>query len=95
MGWPGYNDAKENVRVTLRHQEKTYAFVMDLLEGSADFMFTDGNYGCDCNKSLFIGYHCDPNFPEMGCGDKIELISLEVTQDPPSPLLGDDEPDLA
>ena len=23
---------------------------------SAEYMFTDGNYGCDCNRSLFLGY---------------------------------------
>ena len=41
-------------------------------EDSARYMFFDGNYSCDCNKSLFLmreGY----DIQELGCGDEIEI----------------------
>ncbi len=38
------------------------------------FMWTEGNFSCDCNKSLFIQEQCDASFPEMECGDEIKLV---------------------
>ena len=39
------------------------------------YMWEDGNYGCDCNRSLFAQrYGWD--IPELPCGDTIELVSL-------------------
>jgi hypothetical protein len=35
-----------------------------------NFMYTDGNYGCDCNRSNFMG------IDELDCGDTIELIKI-------------------
>ena len=66
-------------KVTLRHKEKNYTFIYDwgkYTEDAADFMFTDGNYACDCNKSIFIKQYCDKNFLKMKCGDEIALIEL-------------------
>lgn len=40
------------------------------------FMWTEGNFGCDCNKSLFIQRQCDDDFPDRDCGDDIALVSL-------------------
>lgn len=40
------------------------------------YMWEEGNYSCDCNKSLFArqrGFDCN----ELECGDTIELVSLE------------------
>lgn len=45
---------------------------------SALFMFTDGNYSCDCNKSLFIIRNCDRNFKELACGNEIKLEKIEI-----------------
>ena len=45
---------------------------------SVRYMFFDGNYSCDCNKSLFIQRQCDENFPELDCGDEIEITKLDI-----------------
>ena len=43
------------------------------------FMWTEGNYACDCNRRLFMaragvpGYHKDNPTP---CGDKVRLVYL-------------------
>ncbi len=66
--------------VTLKHKDKTFTFIYDWESDyrveAADFMFEEGNYSCDCNKSLFIQEHCDKSFPKMTCGQQIKLIEL-------------------
>jgi hypothetical protein len=48
------------------------------------YMWTDGNYGCDCNRLLFIEREhgiAVPEDPETGfppCGDTVKLLSLLV-----------------
>jgi hypothetical protein len=42
------------------------------------FMYEDGNYSCDCNRSIFIKQYCDQEFEEIACGEEIKLVSLEV-----------------
>jgi hypothetical protein len=68
--------------VALKHEGKVYRFYYDFgyeyPKESAEFMFSDGNYACDCNRSLFIQRYCEPSFPEMDCGNKIELLGLKV-----------------
>ena len=44
---------------------------------SAEYMFMDGNYSCDCNKSLFL-HSIHPEIPEMDCGDEIILKNFTV-----------------
>ena len=79
------------VHVTLRHGGVDYDYYHRFGEphpvsGIADddpvrtarYMYEEGNYDCDCNRSLFIGRHCDDSFPQMECGEEIELISLTV-----------------
>ena len=46
----------------------------DCADDVIEFMLTDGNYSCDCNRSLRIR-DTYPNFPEMECGDLIGLKS--------------------
>lgn len=41
-------------------------------EDSAAYMFEEGNYSCDCNKSDFIG------IDEYPCGDEIKLENLTI-----------------
>lgn len=69
------------VEVILEYQGKQYKYVYDFGEGypyeSAEFMYTEGNYSCDCNRSIFIQEHCDNDFPEMECGEEIKLVSLK------------------
>lgn len=55
---------------------------------SAEFMWREGNYSCDCNKRLFLARQCgiDPHYDEDDadnpCGDTIELIELVVFTKP-------------
>lgn len=44
---------------------------------AAAYMFRDGNYACDCNRSLFI-LQDGHDFPEMECGDRIKLLSFKI-----------------
>ena len=68
--------------ITLAYAGHIYRFPYDFgneyPEDSARFMWTDGNYGCDCNRALFIAEYCDPEFPEMDCGDEIAVLDLQV-----------------
>ncbi len=50
---------------------------------AAHFMFEEGNYSCDCNKSLMIGRD-GVDFPEMDCGDEIKLKDFKVTLSKPT-----------
>lgn len=54
-----------------------YNFGKEYEEESARFMFYDGNYSCDCNRSLFINKKYE-NFPDMSCGDNIEMVSFRI-----------------
>ena len=45
-----------------------------------EFWWTEGNGGCDCNRSLYISKSY-PDFPELDCGDEIELKSINITLD--------------
>jgi len=44
---------------------------------SAEYMFFDGNYSCDCNKSNFLSDKY-PEITEMECGDEIVLEDFKV-----------------
>lgn len=44
---------------------------------SALYMFNDGNYSCDCNRSVFISEKYK-NFPELDCGEEIKLLNISV-----------------
>lgn len=79
---------KENTiaNVVLKYKEKEYPFVFDfgsyIPSAAAEFAFEDGNYACDCNRSLFIRRYCDKDFPELPCGgDEIDLVKFEVIQE--------------
>jgi hypothetical protein len=48
---------------------------------SADYMWTDGNYSCDCNRLLFIDrqyFDEDASWDRYRCGKAITLISLSL-----------------
>jgi hypothetical protein len=46
---------------------------------SALYMFEEGNFSCDCNRSIFIGEQ-NPHFPsgELECGDEITMKYIDV-----------------
>lgn len=49
---------------------------------SAEFMFFQGNYACDCNLSNFIRRVLGVfDFPEMGCGDKIKIENFKIIKE--------------
>jgi len=68
--------------IGLRYKNKDYYYEDDFgyeyPADAAEFQYKENNYSCDCNRSLFIQRNCDEDFPEMDCGDEIELIHFEV-----------------
>lgn len=64
---------------TLKYQDKKfiihYDFGYEFEKERAIFMFENGDYSCDCNRSLFIRKeYGDDSIPELYCGDGIKLI---------------------
>lgn len=51
-----------------------YAYPKD----SARFMFFEGNYSCDCNKSIFLKRKYGSIIKEKDCGDDIKITEFEV-----------------
>lgn len=47
---------------------------------SAHYMWEDGNYSCDCNKSLFLSRKYE-EVPELDCGNTIKTLYFVVTQE--------------
>ncbi len=47
---------------------------------SAEYMFEDGNYSCDCNRSAFLG-RAGHDVAKMDCGDEIEISDFRVTKE--------------
>jgi hypothetical protein len=68
--------------VTMRYRGHTYVFEQDFgfeyKSSSAVWMFKEGNYACDCNRSMFI-QEVNPMFPSLGCGRKIKLLKIRTT----------------
>lgn len=46
---------------------------------AAEYMFRDGNYSCDCNRSLFIKEK-HPAFDLLPCGDSILMEDFKIHQ---------------
>lgn len=68
------------------YREKTYQFEYDFGYGysveSAKYMFEDGNYACDCNKSIFLGEFYPEDFSEeLECGELISIARLNIRFD--------------
>lgn len=64
---------------------RQWAFEIDFGVGyeeeSVHYLFNDGNYSCDCNRSALI-HGCHPDFPqerfEDDCSEIIQLIDLQI-----------------
>lgn len=55
-----------------------YDFGYDYPAESAIYMFTHGNYSCDCNRSMFIrNQYGETAMPALGCGCEIEMIDYQ------------------
>lgn len=76
-------DYKTVVEMNLVYKETAYPYVYDFGYGykcsSAEYMFMEGNYACDCNLSSFIG-ESDEDFPELCCGNEIVITDFKITK---------------
>ena len=64
----------------LKYKDLVYTihcdFGYEYPEEEAIFMFEDGNYSCDCNRSLFIQDEYGENaIDELDCGEDIEILN--------------------
>lgn len=70
--------AKIIFRVGKKDYPLEYEFSVGYPVDSALFMFEEGNYSCDCNRSRFLS----EKYPEIvetdNCGDTIEMVSIDV-----------------
>ncbi len=60
--------------VTLSYSGRNFTFAEDVDR------VLKGKLACDCTKSLLIREYCDYAFPELKCGHKIVLVSLQEVQ---------------
>jgi len=79
---------KLHIKIKLKYKGNTYEFIDDhskftfeMSDEPSEYWWKEGNGACDCNRSLFIKRYCDNNFPEMECGDDIELLSQKFIGD--------------
>ena len=72
---------------TFKYKEKEFILrfnfeIQDYPEDDAIWMFTEGNYSCDCNRSLFIRQQFgDDSIPELPCGNTIELLDYHIEKE--------------
>lgn len=68
--------------LTFEHAGVSYDAEVDFGFGyepeSVHYMFEEGNYSCDDNRSYIIQRNGHPDFPDMSCGDSIKLTRLEI-----------------
>lgn len=60
-----------------KHYPIEFDFGVGYEEEAAHYMFEEGNYACDCNRSLII-HREFPEFEETDCGEEIEIVSFVV-----------------
>lgn len=69
--------------IVFKYKDKEYILTHDFGEYSvdgADYMFTEGNYACDCNRCLMIMEKCDKDFPGLKCGNEIKMERFEIKE---------------
>jgi hypothetical protein len=81
----------KTVTAVLEYEGQRYTYEDDWIPREDDtdedirhlvhYMWTEGNYSCDCNRFAFMGFEEpeDENFP---CGDTVKLVSLRIAGDP-------------
>lgn len=56
-----------------------YDFGYDYPADRAEFIFTRGNWSCDCNRSMLIRRkHGDDSIPQLDCGNIIKLVDYHI-----------------
>ena len=83
------------LRVVMRHEGTEHSYEEAdpyLIDGNLTeqldalrWMWLEDDYGCDCNRGIFIERHCGvdvfPDLDEWPCGETIELVSLVLVRD--------------
>lgn len=73
------------MKFKLEYNNKFYIVEDELCSPDPDseckipYIWEDGNYACDCNRSIFIQRCCDENFPKLPCNvdeNQIKLIDI-------------------
>ena len=59
-----------------------YNFGEGYSEEAAHYMFEEGNYSCDCNRSMFLISKYGGFINELDCGHTIELKDFEIIYKP-------------
>ena len=67
----------------LKYKDMVYTihcdFGYEYPEEQAIFMFEEGNYSCDCNRSLFIQDEYGENaIDELDCGEEIKMVNYHL-----------------
>ena len=67
----------------LKYKDMVYTihcdFGYEYPEEEAIFMFEDGNYSCDCNRSLIIQDEYGENaIDELDCGEEIKMVNYHL-----------------
>lgn len=73
-----------------------YDFGIGYSAESAEFMWEEGNYACDCNRAIFLSEKYPEAFSRSNrdCGDSIDLISFKVEhRDPVKSSPESDQPE--
>jgi len=76
-------------RMKLIYKGKKYLYEDDFGFGypvdAAEFQWTENNYSCDCNRSLFLNRKYGDEIPELNCGDTIIMKDFVITQEKEAP----------
>src|SRR5687768_13069390 len=70
-----------HIRLNATGEVRAYpmSFPLDWEEDTpSDFMWTDGNYACDCNRALFFGYATGDEMDDddTPCGEGAYAVNL-------------------
>lgn len=74
---------KKIAYVTLRYGGRLYVVEeecdFDTEDEGIFFMWEEGNWSCDCNRSLFIQQQVDDKFPKLPCSSEvIDLMKITI-----------------
>lgn len=58
-------------------------------DGSSDFLWSDGNYACDCNRALFFARAVGEEDPNRKCGD--DAFAVRILAEDGTELYVDDD----
>jgi len=73
-----YTVAVAALEVNGRQYEVRQDFGLGFPSDAAHYIWEEGNFSCDCNRSALIAEQCDPEIEELECGNTIKLVMLTV-----------------